>query len=140
MPGYIGLMSDPDTGKPGQPATVYAPAQTPVIATATGAAATTTATLAAVAGKTNYLTGFEITAGGATAAALVSVSVTGLLGGTIAYTYGAVAGATLACTPLVVEFYPPLPASAANTAIAVAVPSLGTGNTVCNVVAHGFYQ
>lgn len=96
------------------------------------------ATLPGVAGKTTYISGFEITGGGATAAALVQATVTGLIGGTATYTVGAVAGAAAANTPLVVQFDPPIPANAANTAIAVTVPALGAGNTNSTVVAHGF--
>jgi hypothetical protein len=140
MPGIVSIVADPLTGSAGLPAMVYAPSQTPVTISATGAAATVAATIPAVAAKTNYLTGFEITAAGATAASVVSLSVTGLLGGTVTYTYAAVAGVTLGCVPLVVQFNPPLPASAVNTAIVVSLPSLGTGNTVANVVSHGFYQ
>lgn len=97
-----------------------------------------TATLAGAAGKTTYISGFEITSGGATAAALVSATVTGLLGGTATYTYGCVAGATTANAPLVVTFTPPQPASAVNTAIVVSLPALGAGNTNATVVAHGY--
>lgn len=100
--------------------------------------ATATATLAAAAGVTTHLSGFEITGGGATVGSLVSATVTGLLGGTATYTVAVSTGATVGNPPLVVEFDPPLPASAANTAIAVSVPALGAGNTNSSVVAHGF--
>ena len=96
------------------------------------------ATLAAVAGKTTFITGFEVTSGGATTAALVTATVAGLLGGTASYTYGASAGALLANTPLMVTFNPPLPASALNTAIVVTLPALGLGNTNATVAAHGY--
>jgi len=102
--------------------------------------ASAAATLAAVAAKTNYLAGFEITAGGATGAALVSATITGLAGGTATYTFGAPAGATVAATPLVVWFPTPLPASAVNTAIVVTLPALGAGNTNATVVVHGYTQ
>ena len=93
---------------------------------------------AAVAGKTTYITGFEVTSGGATTAALVTATVAGLLGGTASYTYGASAGALLANGPMMVTFNPPLPASALNTAIVVTLPALGLGNTNATVVAHGY--
>lgn len=96
------------------------------------------ATLNAAAGKTTYISGFQVTSGGATAASLKSVSVTGLLGGTATYTIGVVAGATLPNAHLIVTFNPPIPASAANTAIVVTVPALGAGNTNATVTAHGF--
>lgn len=100
--------------------------------------ASAAATLAAAAGETTYITGFEITASGATAAAVVTVTVTGTIGGTLSYTFVAPAGATAQATPLVVEFPRPIPASAANTAIVVTLPALGAGNTNATVVAHGF--
>lgn len=102
------------------------------------AAATATATLAAVAGKTTYITGFQINSAGSTAAAVVSPTVTGVITGTMTYTYVSVAGVTLGNQPLSIVFNPPLPASAPNTAIAVALPSLGSGNTNATVNAQGF--
>jgi hypothetical protein len=102
------------------------------------AAAIANATLAAVASKTAYLTGFEVTGAGATAGLPVLVTVTGLLGGTLTYIYTAIAGVLLANQPLIVEFNPPLPASAQNTNIVVSCPSLGAGNTNNTVNAHGF--
>lgn len=101
-------------------------------------AAVAAATLVAVPNKTASLSGFEVTGSGATAALPVSVTVTGLLGGTLTYTYTAVAGVLLANQPLIVEFNPPLPASAPNTNIVVSCPSLGGGNTNNTVNAHGF--
>jgi hypothetical protein len=100
--------------------------------------ASAAATIPAVAAKMNYLTGFEITSGGATAASLVSATVAGLAGGTATYTYGCVAGATSPNAPLNVTFDIPLPAAAVNTAIVVTLPALGAGNTNATVVAHGY--
>jgi hypothetical protein len=96
------------------------------------------APLAAAAGKTNFLCGFEVTGGGATAAAIVQVTVTGLLSGTATYLVGVVAGATAPNAPLMVKFNPPLQAATTNTAIVVTVPALGAGNTNSAVVAHGY--
>ncbi|HEX7891467.1 MAG TPA: hypothetical protein VF522_19100 [Ramlibacter sp.] len=101
--------------------------------------AAATATIQAVAGKTAYCTGFEITAGGATAAALVAATLAGILGGTATYTFGTPAGATAVATPLTVEFNMPIPASALNTAIVLTLPALGAGNTNAAVTLHGFY-
>lgn len=103
--------------------------------TAAGAVA---ATLAAAAGVTTYITGFEVTGAGATAASVVAVTVTGLVGGTATYFVAVPAGASAALPALVVEFTRPIPASAVNTAIVVSVPSLGAGNVASAVVAHGF--
>ena len=97
------------------------------------------ATLAAVATKTTYITGFDVTGSGATVGAAVSVTVAGLLGGTATYTAVAATGATVGNAPLVVRFDPPLPASAVNTAIVVTCPALGAGNTNNTVNAYGYY-
>lgn len=122
-----------------QVGSAYPQDATPIIAASGNvAAAAAVATLAGVAGKTTYLAGFEITGAGATIGAVVSVTVTGVLGGTLTYTYNAIAGALLPNTPLIIDFDPPLPASAVNTAIVVSCPSLGTGNTNNTAVAHGY--
>lgn len=96
------------------------------------------ATLAGVSRKLTYLTGFEITSSGATIGLVVSPTVVGILGGTMTYTYAAMAGALLINNPLVVSFSYPLPASAVNTSIVISLPSLGIGNTNACIVAHGF--
>lgn len=102
------------------------------------AAAVATATLAGAAGQTTYISGFEVTGAGATAGAVVNVTVTGTISGTLTYTYTAATGATVPNQPLIVQFAPPIPASAVNTAIVVSCPSLGAGNTNNTVVAHGY--
>lgn len=104
------------------------------------AAATATATLAAVAAKTNYITGVDVDAGGATAAACVNLTITGLVGGTATYPVCVIAGATLQNPRIQIRFPAPLPASAVNVAIAAALPSLGAGNTNAAVNAYGFAQ
>lgn len=96
------------------------------------------ATMAAVAAKTNYITGFQITASGATSAGVVNATVVGLLGGTATYTFTVPAGATTAAQPLQVTFANPMPASAVNTAIVVTLPALGSGNTNAAVNAQGY--
>jgi len=117
-----------------------APAGSTAVAASSGnvAAATATATLAGAAAKTTYISGFEITGGGATAGAIVTATITGLLGGTLSYNIAVPTGATVGITPLVVFFNPPLPASAVNTAIVVSSPSFGAGNTNAAVTAHGY--
>ena len=100
--------------------------------------AAATATMAATASVTNYVNGVEITFAGATAAANVVATISGLLGGTISFICVAPAGATVQGTPIILTFDPPLPASAANTAIAVTLPALGAGNTHACVNIHGF--
>ena len=101
--------------------------------------ASAVATISAVAAKTAFLTGFEITGAGATAGSVVVATITGLLGGTASYAVAAPTGATVGLTPMSMQFNPPLPASAVNTAIVVTLPALGLGNTNAAVVAHGQY-
>lgn len=101
--------------------------------------ASAAATLTGTATTSVYITGFEVTGSGSTAGLPVTVTVAGLLGGTRSYTYSFVAGVLVANVPLVVTFYPALPASAINTAIVVTCPAGGAGNTNNTVVAHGFY-
>lgn len=121
--------------------TPYASNQTPLIAGSGNVAnAVAAATLTGTATTTVYLTGFEVTGSGATAGLPVSVTVSGLLGGSRLFTYVFATGALLANQPLIVIFDPPLPASAVNTAIAVSCPAGGAGATNNTVVVRGFYQ
>ena len=122
------------------PALAVAPIPGTPLAASSGnvAAATATATLGAVANQTTYITGFEVTGSGATAGLPVTCTVTGILGGTLSYTYSAAAGVLVANVPLIVEYSTPIPASAVNVSIVVSCPTLGTGNTNNTVTAHGF--
>lgn len=96
------------------------------------------AALPGAAGKTTFLTGFEVTAAGSTAALVVLVTVAGVLGGTKTYVFVFPAGAAVAATPLLVEFHRPVPASGLNQAITVTLPAGGAGNLNAAVTAHGF--
>lgn len=117
----------------------YPQGATPITAASGNvAAATAAATLAAVAGKTTYITGFAVTGTGATAALAVSVTVTNTITGTLTYTYAAAAGVAVENTPLIINFAHPIPANAVNTTIVVSCPTLGSGNTNNTVVAYGF--
>ena len=111
---------------------------TAVAASANVANAAATATLAATPGKTNYVAGIEITAGGATAAAIVNATLTGVVGGPLNYAFAAPAGANLEATPLILEFNPPLPATGLNVAAVLNLPALGAGNTNAAVTVHGY--
>ena len=102
------------------------------------AATATTATITATATTTAYITGFEVTGAGATAASVILVTVTGLKGGTATYNLVIPAGVTTAINPLIISFPEAMSASAVNTSIVVNVPSFGTGNTNASVVAHGY--
>jgi hypothetical protein len=98
------------------------------------------ATLAGTTGKTTYITGFQCTAAGATAASVVSATVAGVVTGTMTYTFVAPAGATAQATPLIVSFGKPVAASATNTAIVVTLPALGSGNTNATCNAQGYQR
>lgn len=136
---YNGTTTTLITTAPVVGAAAYPAGATPVTSSSGNVAnANAVATLAGVAGKTTYCTGFQITGGGATAAVLVSATLAGLLGGTATYTCGAVVGATLLNAELSITFDPPLPASAVNTAIVLTLPALGIGNTNAAVSAQGF--
>lgn len=114
-------------------------AETELAETNIGAAAAITATLAAGgAGKRTFLSGFIVDGLGATAASVIEVTVTGILGGTLRFKLTIPAGAAVAITRLFVAFTRPIPANADNTAIVVNVPTFGAGNTSAIVSAHGF--
>lgn len=98
------------------------------------------ATITGKAQQNTYITGFEVTAGGATAGACVNATVTGVLGGTMTYTFCTPTGAAVQAMPLVVQFSPPLRSSAVNTNIVVTLPALGAGNTNATAVAHGYVE
>lgn len=106
----------------------YPNGATPVNATSGDVAAgTAAAALAAVSGKLNNCTGFEVTGSGATGASVVVITLTDGTW-TLSYDLAVVAGAALQNAPLIRTFNPPLVASAVNTAITLSCPTLGTGN------------
>ena len=114
-----------------------APGKTFVTASATGTTAATTATLPGAAGKTTYLCGFSIRAA-ATALVVGNATVTGTISVPL------IVPVTVANTVGVGVVEPPIghqciPASAANTAIAVNSAAPGTGGAV-SVAAWGFQQ
>jgi hypothetical protein len=101
------------------------------------AASTAAATLAAAASKFTYISGFQFTSSGSTAASVVICTITGITT-TKSYIVASVLGALLANAPLIVQFNPPLQSSAVNTAIVASCPSLGTGNTNAVMTADGY--
>lgn len=98
--------------------------------------AAATATLPAAVGKTTYLDGLCIAALGATAGAIVLVTITGPAN-TINYAFAVPTGATVAQAPFEVELLAPIPAAAPNTAIVATLPALGAGNTAARITTHG---
>lgn len=103
---------------------------------AAGAAA---ASIPAVAGKLNYITGFSVTGTGATAGQAVVITVTGLSGGTITFTHASATGVAVGNAQFNYEFPAPHPASAINTAISVSCASLGAGSTNNVTNVFGYY-
>jgi len=101
--------------------------------------ATATATLAAQPGMTAYVTGFQVTACGATAANAVTSSLSGVVGGTLSYAFAYPAGNTVAALNLIVSFYPALAAAAAGQAISISLPPSGSGGTNAAASIQGFY-
>lgn len=101
--------------------------------------ASAAATLAVPAGKRGYITGFVLTASGATGALVVNATVTGVEGGTLTFTFTAPAGAAIAAEPLVVNFPHPLRNSGDGVDFVVTLPALGIGNTNAAANAFGYY-
>lgn len=110
---------------------------TPITASATGTTAATTATLTGAASVTTYICGFSIRAN-ATAAVTNNATVTGTITGTLNFTqWTAPTASGLGITEMI--FTPCIPASAANTSIAVVSGAPGTGGVVSST-AWGYRQ
>lgn len=117
----------------------YPNVATPLTASSGNVAnASAVATLAGASGVTTYLQGFIVTSSGATAASVVSITVTGPTGGTMTFAYTCVAGATTQNPVFEFRFPVAIPASTTNTSIVVTLPALGAGNTNAAVVAYGY--
>jgi hypothetical protein len=100
--------------------------------------ATVACTLAASSGKTTYITGFTMTADGATTGLAVSCTLTGTITGTMTYTFSYPLGVAVQAQPLAITFPYPVPASATNTTIVASCPASGTGGTNAAISATGF--
>jgi hypothetical protein len=99
--------------------------------------ATASCSISAATGHLAYVSGIEFTFTGSTAATTVVATLSGLAGGvSLSYVINSPAGATVAGTPLIVEFNPPLQSS--NTTITFSVPALGTGNLNAVANIHGY--
>src|SRR6202043_2866574 len=79
-------------------------------------AAPAVATLPGAPGLTTFISGFEITASGATAASCVNATVAGVVPGGWPSAFCAPAGVPAEAPPLIVNFTPPIPAASVNTA------------------------
>lgn len=98
-----------------------------------------TATITPPSDKFAYVTGFEITGLGATAAAQVTATLGALLGNvTFSYEIVVPAGVTTALPSLIVQFTKPVCGSAKGQAVTLSVPGFGAGNTNLNINLHGF--
>lgn len=105
-----------------------------VIGVGTGTTGAVTGTLAAAAGRTTFICGFDVSVIGGTAA-VGPITITGLIGGTFTYQFSSLAaGNTLSRT-----FTPCIPASAVNTAIVTTTTADGTASAV-DVNSWGYQQ
>jgi len=87
------------------------------------------------------LTGLTVTSTGATAAACVTVTITGISsaqvsGGVLTYVFGVPAGAGVPAIPLDLAFSPPL-YSTPGGAIVAEMSALGSGHARATMVANG---
>lgn len=111
---------------------VYPSTSVPLTSGASGTTGAVVATLAAATGLTNYISGFDVSATGGTAA-VGPIVVAGLKGGSFTYQmFSSATGANLS-----IRYNPPIPASATNTAITVTTTADATASAV-NVNAWGF--
>ena len=121
--------------------TGFTPDATVICNSATNAASILAPALPAVAGKTNYVTGFDISGGGATGASVITAVLSGPTN-SLNYIINVIAGATgpgdAQETIMQVRFPQPIPASAVNTAITLTVPSFGSGNNAAAANIYGF--
>lgn len=102
--------------------------------------AAATATMPAVAGKTNVLSSVEVTGLGATAGTTVTGTITGVQGGTQEFFVTVPAGAATPITPVNLTFPNGLVATGPNVPIVVSVPAFGAGNTNAEVNIQGQLQ
>ena len=121
---------------------VYPPGAIPITASASGTTGAVTATIAAQISKTAVICGFYYAGSNATSAQNGSVTVTGVVGGTMSFGYPTLAqGANVPTTiPVDEAFLPCVPATSVNVAITVNGPALGAGAPLATVTVWGFYQ
>lgn len=129
----VAISSVGATGIGGAPA-----GSTPIAASSTNANTAVIANLPGTAGAMTYITGFQVTSGGATAGSIVQVTVSPLDGATMNYSFAVPTGVTNSATPLIVTFPEPIPAGTAGVSIQVTMPAAGAGNTNQSVAAQGF--
>jgi len=104
---------------------------------AAGSTGAVVGTLAAKAGVTTYICGFNVSAIGG-AATVGPITIAGLIGSSQVY-QAPVNGTAPAPTVAAFTFYPCIPASAPNTAITITTTANGTASAV-DVNSWGFQQ
>lgn len=95
--------------------------------------------MSAVAGATNYVTGFEISYTGATVGSVITATLNNVLGGQQFHIFTVPTGVNLS-DKYIVEYTRPLPAIGQNTQVFLSIPALGAGNVLTAATLHGFYQ
>jgi hypothetical protein len=116
----------------------YPSGATPLIETATGTTAGTTATFPATPGRTNYICGFTVSPGSAATAITITITTTGLTANMSLSVGAPVTAVGTTGTIITVPISPCVPASASNTAITVVAGALGTSGVGQAVNAWGF--
>ena len=113
----------------------------PATVVSKSASNTTSGTLAATLANDGanfwYVSGFEITIGGATAGSIIAATLAGVQGGTITYNLAVPTGVT---TGLVFsrEFNSVLAGVSQSTDITLALPATGAGSTGASICLHGY--
>jgi hypothetical protein len=113
---------------------------------------TASASIPAFPGRVSYICGFTVNGLGLTTGATVNVTVGPLIGtflqgqlppnpsqqpNSFSYQYTFPTGAAALTTPIGANYWPCIPASLPNTALAVTVPG-GAGNTSTNINVQGY--
>lgn len=115
--------------------------QTPASTSSSGANAALAPAIGGGAGLMAFVQSITITGLGATVAAQVTATLTGLLGGTISYPLTVPAGATVPITNVFDGFGSlGIQASAVATAITLNLPAFGAGNTLAEAALNGYTQ
>lgn len=98
---------------------------------------TVACTLSGASSKTTYIQGMMMTSDGATVALGVTCTITGMVSGTMTFTYeyGVI---TAQNNPLVVNFGPGVPASTTNTSLVLSCPASGAGGAHAAISAWGY--
>lgn len=110
----------------------------PIMSSQLGSNSVMTAKFPGSPGKTNYITSFEITGGGAQYAKIIYATLSGIIGGSASYIIGVKEGPNYLSEPLIIKFPNDIPASAVNSDITLTVPAFGYGNVASAVVMHGY--